>query len=149
MKSREGVFGFLFVPDAAGTSLFNVLRCTRPPARRRNYHFVTIRKALLKSFFDAAMIELESCFTNSDTSSFSLEARDEDYDVYLFWPSLNSGTATVEKLFVATHHRVRRLSLRAAQGLHPRLVYVPPGRPRGELCGLGHRTLGASCCDVA
>lgn len=61
------------------------------------------------------MNELESRLTNSEISPFELEARDEDYDIYLFWPSLNSGAATFEKPFVATHQRVRRLFLRAAQ----------------------------------
>ena len=61
------------------------------------------------------MIELESRLTNSEISPFELEARDEDYDIYLFWPSLNSGTATFEKPFVATHQRVRRLILRATR----------------------------------
>lgn len=61
------------------------------------------------------MNELESPQTNSKVSPFELEARDEDYDVYLFWPSLNSGAATFEKPLVATHQRVRRLFLRAAQ----------------------------------
>jgi hypothetical protein len=61
------------------------------------------------------MIELESGLTNSEISAFELEAQDEDYDIYLFWPSLNSGTATFEKPLVATHQRVRRLFLRAAQ----------------------------------
>lgn len=60
------------------------------------------------------MNELESQ-TNSEVSSFELEARDEDYDVYLFWPSLNNGAATFEKSFVATHQRVRRLFIRAVQ----------------------------------
>lgn len=61
------------------------------------------------------MNELESGLTNSEVSPFELEAQDEDYDIYLFWPSLNSGTATFGKPFVATHQRVRRLFHRAAQ----------------------------------
>lgn len=51
------------------------------------------------------MNELESGLTNSEVSPFELEAQDEDYDIYLFWPSLNSGTATFGKPFVATHQR--------------------------------------------
>ena len=61
------------------------------------------------------MIELDSHLTNCEISPFELEARDEDYDVYLFWPSLNSGTATFEKPLVATHQRVRRPFLCTAQ----------------------------------
>jgi len=51
------------------------------------------------------MIELESRPTNSEVSPFELEAQDEDYDIYLFWPSLNSGMATFERPFVATQQR--------------------------------------------
>jgi hypothetical protein len=61
------------------------------------------------------MTDLESRLTNREISPFELEARDEDYDVYLFWPSLNSGTATFEKPLVATHQRVRSPFLCAAQ----------------------------------
>jgi len=51
------------------------------------------------------MNELESRLTNGEISPFELETQDEDYDIYLFWPSLNSGTATFEKPSVATHQR--------------------------------------------
>lgn len=61
------------------------------------------------------MIELESGLTSSESSPFELEAQDEDYDIYLFWPSLNSGMTTFEKPLVARHQRVRRLILRAGQ----------------------------------
>jgi hypothetical protein len=121
VKSRGDVFGFLFAtlqtPPRVRRyfNVFNVSECTRPPARHRKYHFVTIQKALPKSSLDAAMIQLESRLTNSEISPFELEAEDEDYDVYLFWPSLNTGSATFKKPFVTTHQRVRRLILRAAQ----------------------------------
>ncbi len=77
------------------------------------------------------MIELESRLTNSEISPFSLEARDEDYDTYLFWPSLNSGTATFEKPFVATHQRVRRLFSSCCTVFTggTRLAFIPPVRP--------------------
>lgn len=61
------------------------------------------------------MIELETRLTKSEVSPFELEAQDEDYDVYLFWPSLNSGFATFERPSVATHQRVRRVFLCAGQ----------------------------------
>jgi hypothetical protein len=47
------------------------------------------------------MTQWEDRPTNNGTSPFSLEARDEDYDVYLFWPSLNSGMESSEMSFVA------------------------------------------------
>ncbi|KAH9968998.1 hypothetical protein BC827DRAFT_1167006 [Russula dissimulans] len=42
--------------------------------------------------------------TNNRTTSFSLEAQDEDYDTYLFWPSLSNGQASSKMSFVETHH---------------------------------------------
>ncbi|KAH9982436.1 hypothetical protein BGW80DRAFT_1453324 [Lactifluus volemus] len=42
---------------------------------------------------------------SNGTFPFSLEARDEDYDTYLFWPSLNSKQEHFKKPLVATHHR--------------------------------------------
>ena len=42
--------------------------------------------------------------TNSETSPFSLEARDGDYDTYLFWPSLSNGG--LNESFVRTHYKV-------------------------------------------
>lgn len=94
MESRGDVFGFLFATfqTARVSRYLTYFNVTRRPARRRNYYFVTIQKALPKSFLDAAM--MESRLTTSEISPFSLEAQDEDYDVYLFWPSLNSGAAT-------------------------------------------------------
>ncbi len=44
--------------------------------------------------------------TNNGILPFSLEARDEDYDTYLFWPSLSNGTECSEMSFAATYHRV-------------------------------------------
>ncbi|KAI0257587.1 hypothetical protein BJV78DRAFT_1278087 [Lactifluus subvellereus] len=51
------------------------------------------------------MTKWEDCPANNGISPVSLEARDEDYDTYLFWPSLNSGKESFKKPFVATHHR--------------------------------------------
>jgi len=107
-----------YVLDTAGTPLFNVFNVPdllHAAANIISLSFVIIQKALPKSFLDTTMMELESPLTNSEASPFELEARDEDYDIYLFWPSLNSGTATFEKPFVATHQRVRRLILCAAE----------------------------------
>jgi len=42
--------------------------------------------------------------TNSETSPFSLEARDGDYDTYLFWPSLSNGMGSLNESFVRTNH---------------------------------------------
>jgi len=50
------------------------------------------------------MIEWENCPTNGGMSPLSLEARDEDYDTYLFWPSLSNGMGTSKESFVATYH---------------------------------------------
>ncbi|KAI0002056.1 hypothetical protein BJV77DRAFT_32839 [Russula vinacea] len=50
------------------------------------------------------MTQWEDRPTNNGISPFSLEARDEDYDVYLFWPSLSSGMESSETSFVATQH---------------------------------------------
>jgi hypothetical protein len=47
---------------------------------------------------------------SNGTFPFSLEARDEDYDTYLFWPSLNSKQEHFKKPLVATHHRVNCLN---------------------------------------
>lgn len=44
--------------------------------------------------------------TNNGTSPFSLEARDEDYDTYLFWPSLSNGVESSKESFGVTHQRV-------------------------------------------
>ena len=52
------------------------------------------------------MIEWENCPTNGGMSPFSLEARDEDYDTYLFWPSLSNGMGASKESFVATYHTV-------------------------------------------
>lgn len=52
------------------------------------------------------MTQWEDRPTNNGISPFSLEARDEDYDVYLFWPSLSSGMESSEMSFVATQHSV-------------------------------------------
>jgi hypothetical protein len=52
------------------------------------------------------MIEWDNSLTNGGISPFSLEARDEDYDTYLFWPSLSNGMRASEVSFVATHHTV-------------------------------------------
>jgi hypothetical protein len=67
---------------------------------------------------------------NNGTFPFSLEARDEDYDVYLFWPSLSSGMESSEMSFVATHHTVIISNSRVVQISPLRSpAYVPPVRP--------------------
>jgi len=49
------------------------------------------------------MTEWEGHPTNNLTT-FSLEARDEDYDTYLFWPSLSNWQGSFKTSFVETHH---------------------------------------------
>jgi len=43
--------------------------------------------------------------TNSENLPFFLEARDEDYDIYLFWPSLSNGMESSEMAFAAADHK--------------------------------------------
>ncbi|KAH9985416.1 hypothetical protein BJV74DRAFT_575526 [Russula compacta] len=43
--------------------------------------------------------------TNNGTFPLSLEARDEDYDTYLFWPSLSNGVESSKESFEVTHQR--------------------------------------------
>ena len=57
------------------------------------------------------MIEWENFPTNGGMSPFSLEARDEDYDTYLFWPSLSNGMGAPKESFVATYHTVIVLTI--------------------------------------
>jgi hypothetical protein len=52
------------------------------------------------------MIRREDRPTNNGISAFSLEARDEDYDTYLFWPSLSSGLGAPKESSAETYHRV-------------------------------------------
>jgi hypothetical protein len=72
------------------------------------------------------MIELEARPTNSGISPFSLEARDEDYDTYLFWPSLSNGMGGIKESFVTTNHGVIVLTFNSLENSPPRLLaYVP------------------------
>jgi hypothetical protein len=59
--------------------------------------------------------------TNNRTMPFCLEARDEDYDVYLFWPSLSSGMESSEMPFTqnGANSRVVQTSHYALQPIHP------------------------------
>lgn len=52
------------------------------------------------------MTKWEDQLTSNEISPLSLEARDEDYDTYLFWPSLGNWMDSSQKSFVATHQRV-------------------------------------------
>ncbi len=52
------------------------------------------------------MAKWEERPTNSGILPFILEARDEDYDTYLFWPSLSNGMESSEMSFAAAHHKV-------------------------------------------
>ncbi|KAI0304918.1 hypothetical protein BC826DRAFT_23588 [Russula brevipes] len=90
------------------------------------------------------MTKWEDQLTSNEISPLSLEARDEDYDTYLFWPSL--GNWMDSKSFVATHQSVIVIIFVPIQSspLCP-LAHVPPVRPSRLLSRLGHHTFSASC----
>jgi len=57
------------------------------------------------------MIKWENCPTNSGMSLFPLDARDGDYDIYIFCPSLSNGMGASKELLVTTYHMVIVLAI--------------------------------------
>lgn len=85
--------------------------------------------------------------TNIETFPFSLEARDGDYDTYLFWPSLSNGMGGFNESFVRTNYKVTVLTFKPYEknSLSRVLALAPRVRPCRLLFRLGHCTLGMSC----
>jgi hypothetical protein len=72
------------------------------------------------------MTQWEDRPTNNGTSPFSLEAQDEDYDVYLFWPSLSSGMESSGMSFVGAQRRVIISNLVSYKPHRYALQPIPP-----------------------